>query len=183
MPLAVAVLLVTAGCGDDGDATGSDTTDGDVTGTAPPSDGTASTVEPAGGEVTLEWFGHSEDDAIAKATDEGREWRIGRSDDETFPLTEDFVPGRVTFDIDDGTVTFARIELDRGIDVEGAEDPADVGYVGVSVDEAMTVADEAGRAARVVMVDGEARPATADFIEDRLNLHVVDGVVTGITLG
>jgi len=187
VPVAVVVLLAAASCGDSdvgtaGDSAG-DTTDDTVAGTAPASEGTGASPVPADSEVTMEWFGHSEDEATAKATDEGREWRIARTDGETFPLTDDFVPGRVTFDIDDGTITFARMELDQGIAVEGAQDPADVGFIGVSVDEAMTVADEEGRAARVIMVDGEARPATADFIEDRLNLYVVDGVVTGVTLG
>ena len=44
-------------------------------------------------------------EATALAEDEGQPWRIGRQDDEAFVLTDDLVPGRVTFEIDDGTVT------------------------------------------------------------------------------
>ncbi len=48
--------------------------------------------------------------ASALAEAEGRRWRVGREDGERFALTEDFIVGRVTFEIDDGTVTTASIE-------------------------------------------------------------------------
>ncbi|MCH7586387.1 MAG: hypothetical protein IH941_14745 [Acidobacteria bacterium] len=44
-------------------------------------------------------------EAAALAEAEGRAWRIGRQDDAAFVLTDDPVAGRVTFEIDDGTVT------------------------------------------------------------------------------
>jgi len=47
------------------------------------------------------------DHAIAKADADGRPSRIGREDDESFILTQDFIPNRVTFEIDNGEVTSA----------------------------------------------------------------------------
>jgi hypothetical protein len=146
-------------------------------------DASSATSLPDAGDANLQWYGSSEEDAVAKAESEGRESRVGRRDSETFPLTEDFVPGRVTFSIDDGTVTFTVIELDQGIEFEGAQDVADTGYLGMTPEEATAAAEADGRAARVIMLDGEGMAVTADFIEDRLNFTVRDGVVTGVTLG
>jgi hypothetical protein len=47
--------------------------------------------------------------AIAKADADHRPWRIAREDDEQFLLTQDHVPDRVTFEIDDGKVTTATL--------------------------------------------------------------------------
>jgi hypothetical protein len=49
-------------------------------------------------------------DAVAKAETNGDPWRIAREDDEAFALTDDLVPGRVTFEVDGGVVTSALIE-------------------------------------------------------------------------
>jgi hypothetical protein len=49
-----------------------------------------------------------------RADDKGRPWRVAREDDELFALTQDFVVGRVTFEVDDGVVTSASIEGDTG---------------------------------------------------------------------
>ena len=56
------------------------------------------------------FIGLTRDGASAIAEREGQPWRIGREDDERFALTDDFIVGRVTFEIDDGTVTAASIE-------------------------------------------------------------------------
>ncbi len=79
--------------------------------------------------------------ATARAEDEGRPWRIGRQDDESFALTDDLVPGRVTFEIDDGIVTSAIIEQPN-TDSPGdaiAEDPARAGLIAASVKRLLTV--------------------------------------------
>ena len=52
-------------------------------------------------------------EAAALAEAEGRAWRIGRQDDAAFVLTDDPVAGRVTFEIDDGTVTTQQ-QVDLG---------------------------------------------------------------------
>ena len=69
------------------------------------SDGPSDTATPSEGFVGL-----TISKATARAEDEGRPWRIGRQDDQAFVNTDDLVPGRVTFEIDDGTVTSAIIE-------------------------------------------------------------------------
>jgi hypothetical protein len=53
------------------------------------------------------YIGLSKRAAIAKAEAAGRPWRIVREDDETFPVTMDYVAERINFEIDDGTVTKA----------------------------------------------------------------------------
>ena len=80
-------------------------------------------------------------EAAARAEDEGRPWRIGRQDDQSFVLTDDLVPGRVTFEIDDGTVTSAIIEqpnTDSPGDVI-AEDSARAGLIAAAVKRLLTV--------------------------------------------
>ena len=80
-------------------------------------------------------------EATALAEDEGRPWRISRQDDEAFVLTDDLVPGRVTFEIDDGTVTSAIIEqpnTDSPGDVI-AEDSARADLIAAAVKRLLTV--------------------------------------------
>ena len=92
--LFVLTVLAAGACGSDGDdvATGSSTTVG-----VPPSVPVECT------DIALyEWYGSSKEEAIARAEADDRPWRIGREDDESFPLTEDYVVGRVTFEITDG---------------------------------------------------------------------------------
>lgn len=52
--------------------------------------------------------------------------------------------------------------------------------VGLPIDEATTVAEAAGFTVRVLLLDGVDQVATADLRTDRLNVSVVDGIVTGI---
>lgn len=56
------------------------------------------------------FIGLTRDEASALAETEGRRWRVGREDGERFALTEDFIVGRVTFELDDAIVTTASIE-------------------------------------------------------------------------
>jgi hypothetical protein len=53
------------------------------------------------------YVGLTKSAAIAKAEADGRPWRIGREDGESFPATLDYNPERVTFEIDNGKVTSA----------------------------------------------------------------------------
>lgn len=63
----------------------------------------------AGGTLTNPdgFIGLPLEEAQLLAEQENRPWRIGRQDDESFALTEDYNEQRVTFDIDDGVVTGA----------------------------------------------------------------------------
>ena len=56
-------------------------------------------------------------------------------------------------------------------------------YIGLTVAEATTKAEDEGRPARVVEEDGESLPVTMDFNEQRLNFVVVDGKVTEVSTG
>ncbi len=80
-------------------------------------------------------------EATALADDEGRAWRVGRQDDEVFVLTDDLVPGRVTFEIDDGTVTSATIETSSVPSADDAivEDPSRADLIAVAVKRLLTV--------------------------------------------
>jgi len=53
-------------------------------------------------------------------------------------------------------------------------------YLGLTVAEAEAVAEPLRRIVRVLWVDGEGLAGTDDFIPDRLNLKVQDGIVIGV---
>ncbi len=56
------------------------------------------------------YLGLTREEAAARADAERRPWRVGREDDEWFALTDDYVVGRVTLELDEGVVTVASIE-------------------------------------------------------------------------
>lgn len=95
---AVAVLSLTAtlglaGCGgDDGRSDG-------------PGRGNGTTETTDAGAAA--YVGLTKRAAIAKADASDTPWRITREDDEQFMVTQDYVPDRLNFEIDDGTVTQA----------------------------------------------------------------------------
>ena len=66
-------------------------------------------AEPARGFVGL-----SLEEAVRRAEEQSRPWRIARQDDEVFVLTDDLVEGRVTFELDGGTVTVASLDATGG---------------------------------------------------------------------
>lgn len=55
--------------------------------------------------------------------------------------------------------------------------------IGLSEDEAAKVADANGWIVRVGSRDGESMQLTMDFVTNRVNLDIVDGKVTGVSLG
>jgi hypothetical protein len=95
--LAVLVVVVAVGAGGCG---GDD--DGGVS-TGPSRSSRASTSDAA--PAASSYVGLSKRAAIARAEAAGVEWRITREDDEVFLVTQDYLPDRVNFEIDDGTVT------------------------------------------------------------------------------
>jgi hypothetical protein len=56
------------------------------------------------------------------------------------------------------------------------------GYVGLTEEEATTKAETDGYTLRVVGIDGECQAITMDLREDRVNVEIVDGVVTGAAI-
>lgn len=137
--------------------------------------------------ASYEWFGASKEEAIARAEAQGREWRIGREDDQVFTYPDDHLLDRVTFHFDDGVVTFAMVEVASGIVNEGAADPADLEYMGLTRAEAEARAEAVGIPWRTVRVNDEESRERSDDVESRRNFEI-DGTppcdfVTAITRG
>lgn len=55
--------------------------------------------------------------------------------------------------------------------------------IGKTVDEAEQIITQAGLVGRIASVDGVPNILTADFEANRINLTIVNGIVTGTTLG
>lgn len=55
--------------------------------------------------------------------------------------------------------------------------------VGMSLDEAQQVIAEAGFRSRIVSVNGVPSIITADWVNNRINLDVMDGKITGSKIG
>ena len=108
-----------------------------------PSDG------PIGASTGSESFvGLSVEDAMIRAEDEGRPWRIARRDDEGFVLTDDLVAGRVTFEVDAGTITSSVIEQpNTDSPTDGTvEDPARADLIAAAVKRLLTIDNRFGGA-------------------------------------
>jgi hypothetical protein len=194
--LAATLSAGLAACGDDDDevVTGpgepSDTAPGDTApddgddsdpGDLPPGLGLGA---PLPDDVGLGWLGLTRAEAEARAESEDRVLRVTREDDDSFPLTDDLGDGRVNIALDDGLVTFAMVErIDGAPEREGAEDPADLSYVGLTEDEAGVLGDEQGHGWRVVTRDGEGLPVTMDYRPDRRNFDVIEDLVVAVTRG
>ncbi len=101
--VAVAIGLAACGGGDDNSRSVSTSRGSTTTGPVTTTPGTTT----PGSETADAFVGLEKQAAIRKAVREGRPWRIGREDDEQFALTQDYIENRVTFEIDDGTVTKA----------------------------------------------------------------------------
>lgn len=65
-----------------------------------------------------------------------------------------------------------------------AGDPVkDSDFVGLTVEAGEALAKERGLANRVVSVDGEVRPVTMDYREDRINFTIEKGKIVKATRG
>lgn len=157
--LLVALALAATACGDseqitatprDGDTTdtsgATDSAEGDTPATSEPpgslDPATSGAVDEQDAREADPFLGLSVDDAAALADSQERPWRIGRQDGELFALTDDHVVGRVTFEVDDGIVTGARVEVpieDAGTTVPPAElDPAEAALVSDAIVRVLT---------------------------------------------
>ncbi len=136
---AVTLALFTASC-DDGD--GGDT-GGDV----------ASEGEDTAG--ASRFIGLAVDDAVALAESEGRLWRISRDGTEFFAMDAALVEDRVTFEVDDGTVTSAGIESESG--------PSDTDPDDEVTDDPVLAQFQADAIIRLVTVDHHFASDTLPF--------------------
>jgi len=88
---------------------------------------------------------------------------------------------RVTLDAEVGRRTVIATEAEAG--TIGRSVPVGMSvddYLGLTVAEAEAVAEPLRRIVRVLWIDGEGLVGTDDFIPDRLNLKVQDGIVIGV---
>ena len=113
------IALLVAACGDSeqiisaGDGANSDTpvttiSDGSTPTTIPEPGSDPPKDQVIGDEE--QFVGLDVESAGSLAASQDRPWRISREDDEFFLLTEDYLVGRVTFEVDDNVVSGATIE-------------------------------------------------------------------------
>jgi hypothetical protein len=94
-------------------------------------------------EADLEdtFVGLAKAEAIARAEDEDRPWRIGREDEEVFAFDAELLVGRVTFEVDEGVVTNFSIEVDTPPSVGDVpiEDPDRAAVIVAAISRLLTV--------------------------------------------
>lgn len=93
-------LVALGACGGDDDTTVADDTSGAAGDTA-----ATSATSPVTGAGLDAYIGLTVEAAGAKADEEGRPWRIVEEDGQPLVVTQDFVPERLNFTVDDGVVT------------------------------------------------------------------------------
>ena len=77
-------------------------------------------------------------------------------------------------------------DVSQGTGDPGASEPADdspEGLIGLTEAAAVDEAESGGWVARVVARDGEYYPVTKDYLLSRVNLTVVGGIVTSVSVG
>lgn len=182
-PVVIAIgccLLVLAACG------GEDGEDSSATSAPAPlpadenegSGGSGGPDDPPGGPN--DFVGLALDDAVALAEEQGRPWRIGREDDEFFALTQDYVLGRVTFEIDEGLVSMAFIEGEEGSGDDSEppppggggpalpEDPSRSQLLGAAISRMVKTDNSFGGGepfARIEIATGVGEPPSAQLTE------------------
>jgi hypothetical protein len=102
-------------------------------------------------------------------------------DDETVESGSDTTAGEVA----DGPGAPTPIEPGDGATLPGEPDQAelDAAYVGLSKDDAIAAAEEAGVPWRIEREDGEDFALTMAYRPDRVNFSVEDGVITAVRAG
>lgn len=127
---------------------GGDASDGDGAATEEPRDGDATPTDPEVGrleDIGSIFIGLPQDEAAILAESEGREWRVGVEDGESLALTDDYVVGRVTFELEQGVVTGANVEAP----LEDDRDPS----TGIAADDADAAAILAASVKQILTVD------------------------------
>ena len=102
-------------------------------------------------------------------------------DDETVESGSETTVGEVA----DGPGAPTPIEPGDGATLPEEPDQAelDATYVGLSKDDAIAAAEEAGVPWRIEREDGEDFALTMDYRPDRVNFSVEDGVITAVRAG
>jgi hypothetical protein len=102
-------------------------------------------------------------------------------DDETVESGSDTTGGEVA----DGPSGPTPIEPGDGaaLPEEPDQEELDATYVGLTKDEAIAAAEEAGVPWRIEREDGEEFALTMDYRPDRVNFSVEEGVITAVRAG
>lgn len=129
------------------------------------------------------WYGKTKVAAKLAADGAGTAWRVAREDDQLFPLTKDFVDGRVTWEINNGIVVHAVTETLTGGRYEGCRTPKLRPYVGLAEAAAQQMASDEGVLFRLLSRDGERFAVTADYVPDRVNVEIRAGYVVHASNG
>ncbi len=131
-------------------------------------------------ELVTEVLDMTEDEALQFLEEQGRQARIIERDGVGQPVTRDLRPGRFNLVIADGRVVDIQVEgpLDELVDPAITTEP--LSLIGLDEGVAIAIAEAQGTPARVVERDGEQLPITYDLRPGRLNLTVLDGIVTEI---
>lgn len=132
------------------------------------------------------WIGLTLEEAQAHAQEEERAFRVVRVDGEPQPGARDRQAGRIDADIQDGVVIAVREDQGEGeplLLIEGVSAPDLLPFIGMSEKESQAAAEAADRPWRVHTRDGEGQMLTMDYLEDRVNVTIIDDQVVGATSG
>ncbi len=132
---------------------------------------------------SFEWFGLTVEKAKAKAATQSTPFRVVQKDGKPLPRTKDYRPGRINAHVEGNRVIAVSIEGQSQRIVEGVIDTNHLSLLGYSEEEAATRAQSVGLPFRVVMRDGKSYAVTLDYIAERANATVEDGIVVAITPG
>jgi len=66
---------------------------------------------------------------------------------------------------------------------EELENTSDEVYIGMTIEDATELADARDIPNRVVNIDGEPQIVTADYLPERLNFTIANGIVTSVERG
>lgn len=130
------------------------------------------------------WFALGEAQATEQARRLGGTLVIAQRDGQPQAAPTPPPPGLVvSVHLHTGRVLWAQTVQDGKVLSEGVVEVALLPWLGLPEAEAQAQVRAAGRAVRVIARDGENFPVTLDFNAERVNLHVVKGVVVAITPG
>lgn len=123
-------------------------------------------------------------EAEAMAQADGVVFRVVEEDGEIKPITRDLQVGRVNATVERGVVTSYSVEsTDTTIEeIMGTGYVANNAIIGMTIAEAETYTKTKKIDFRIVLLDGKALPATADFRPGRISAEVKNGVVIGYTV-
>jgi len=127
-------------------------------------------------EMMTDYVGLSIEGAMALAEINNVPFRVTMRDGQFLPATLDYRIGRINASVENDIVVDYTVEGQEEINNEEPEMIAD--YVGLTLEDAMTLAEANNVPFRVVKLDDRVQPTTRDFRIGRINASVKNGIVT-----